>query len=131
MLGFTKSNIFTHQSCIATDAPNLQFSLATLWVYSNIVTPVMVGDSQANLLRIVPVEGVNNNKTIVKIYERPHYVNLASTVIQMIEIMINTTYGLTPIYFKDDMIVKLHFNTSIMDGSNLTHRVSFLYTTVI
>ena len=112
MLGFTKpggGSIFTHQSLIAADAPNVEFSLATLWVYSNIVAPVMVGNSQSNLLRIVGVQGGGNSKTIVKIYERPHYVNLASNTIQMIEIMINTTYGLSPIYFKDDTIVKLHF----------------------
>ena len=112
ILGFVKTHVFTRNSLLAADPSNLQFSLSTLWVYSNVVEPNIVGDTHANLLRIVPVENGGNGKrgkTIVKSYERPHYHNVAMHTISMLEIEIDTTYGLTPILFKDHVVVKLHF----------------------
>ena len=114
LLGFTKSNLISvgTGTLIAPDPLNLQFSLSTLWVYTDIIEPVVVGDTMANLLRIVPVKGISSgsdSKTIIRVYERPHYVNLATNPFQIVEVMLNTTYGLAPILFKDPVIVKLHF----------------------
>jgi len=79
-----------------------------MWVYSNVVRPVYVGDALANLFRIIPVEG-NERQTVLKIYEKPHYVYLSMNNLSMIEVQINSVYGLSPIVFRDDVIIKLHF----------------------
>ena len=122
LLGFTKSNVIStigkdSSNLFAPDPPNLSFSLSTLWVYTDIIEPVVVGDTMANLLRIVPVKGGGggeggegwDSKTVIRIYERPHYVNLATNRFQIVEIMLNTTYGLAPIFFVEPVLVKLHF----------------------
>jgi hypothetical protein len=114
MLGYNEMEILTpkngnHTTITAKNAPNLKFTLPTFWLYANIVTPISVGHQLVNLLRIVPVESNLGGRTIIKSYERPHFVNLAMNHISMIEIMINTAYGMAPVDFKDHVIVKLQF----------------------
>ena len=114
MLGYNETEIFTirgrnHTAITAKNAPNLKCTLPTFWLYANIVAPISVGHQLVNLLRIVPVESNKGGKTIIKSYERPHFVNLAMNHISVIEIMINTAYGLAPVDFIDHVIVKLQF----------------------
>ena len=109
LLGFKENTVLRGAtSNLANNAPNLKYNLQSMWVYSNIVRPVYVGDALANLLRIIPVEG-NERQTVIKTYEKPHYVDLSMNNLSMIEVQINTAYGLSPIVFKDDVIIKLHF----------------------
>ena len=113
MLGFKESDKFYTDKMTAKNQPNLNFTLSTLWVYTNITEAVIVGDTMANLLRIIPVElgGVRGNQTctIVKVFERPHYQSLGSCNISMIEVIITTSFGLVPLQFNDNTVLKLHF----------------------
>jgi len=111
LLGFKENAILRGDgatSMTANNAPNLKYNLQSMWVYSNIVRPVYVGDALANLLRIIPVEG-NERQTGIKTYDKPHYVDLSMNNLSMIEIQINTAYGLSWVVFRDDVIIKLHF----------------------
>ena len=107
MLGFRENETLVTSSKIAPYVYNLQFTLPSIWIYSNIVAPVLVGDSLCKLLRIVGVE--NNVGAVTKIYEKPHYVPLAINTINQIDMMCYTSYGIEPIYLKDDTCMKLHF----------------------
>ena len=111
LLGFTKTSVFTKGTRIAADIYNLQLSLSSLWVYTDIVEPTIVGDSVANLLRIIPVENTAKvgRRTVVRLYERPHYLKIMNNNIGMVEIEVTTSHGLSPILFKDLIVAKLHF----------------------
>lgn len=81
----------------------------SLWIYSDIVTPQIVGDRKSPLLRIIPSKGKSYGQTIVIHYDRPQYVSLSRQTISSIAIQIYNTYGLKPIPFNSHVILKLHF----------------------
>ena len=117
MLGYRETDTFNYQADkrMAQNLPNLHFTLPTLWVYTNIVEAVIVGDIKANLLRIIPVEyasaadGIQSQGTIIKVFERPHYMELSTSTIQNIEILIAAGFNAIPIDFTNNIITKLHF----------------------
>ena len=81
----------------------------TLWIYSNIIESQRVGNRQVPLLRIIPARGENYGETVVINYDKPHYVGLSKNVFSSVEINIYNTYGISPIQFASDVILKLHF----------------------
>lgn len=81
----------------------------TLWIYSDIVAPQIVGDRKSPLLRIIPSKGDFHGQTVVIHYDRPQYLPLAHHVISTIPVKIFNTYGLSPIPFNSPVIITLHF----------------------
>lgn len=84
----------------------------TLWIYCNIVSPQIVGENRSNLLRIVPYRGRGKSTNVIT-FNPPHYLSLSLYQINTIHIEIFNTFGLKPIRFESDVIVKLHFRKSI------------------
>lgn len=79
-----------------------------LYVYTNIVSAQVVGDTNVPLLRTVPVEG-RVGETVVKSYDRPHYLPVSVKHFDTVEINITDHTG-TPVPFESGrVIVKLHF----------------------
>ena len=55
MLGFRENDKLT-RDIVARNAPNLHFTLPTLWIYSNIIEQSLLGDATGNLLGILNTE---------------------------------------------------------------------------
>ena len=79
-----------------------------LYIYTDIIAPVLVGDAAVPLLKIVPVEG-EYGEIISRTYTKLHYVPLQRNYFDSIEINIATDAG-KPIHFESGkVVVKLHF----------------------
>ena len=96
---------------ISKRAPTLMKDLDTLWIYSDCVTESLVGNQEAKLLGIIPVQHNQRdlNGTVRVFYDKPHYLNLSHTNISNVEIAVFDSFGMSPIIFRKDVIVKLHF----------------------
>lgn len=89
--------------------PHLSY-IENLFVYTDIIEDVYVGNSMSKLLRIVPVRmGFNNLNTIS--FTDPHYIPLENDFLERIRIKAMDSEG-NPIKFIDNhssVIYKLHF----------------------
>lgn len=81
----------------------------SLWIYSDIVMPQMVGNRSVPLLRVIPARGNDYGETVVVNYEHPQFLPLSRNTIQSIDIKICNTYGIASIPFGSDVFIKLHF----------------------
>lgn len=111
MLGFTldpKKNFVVTESILAPYIVDMDAGLHSVFVYSDVVTNTIVGDSKAPLLRIISAKG-KDGETVDTEFSRPHYMPVASSEIQTIEINIMDELG-NPIRFERGKIhVTLHF----------------------
>lgn len=85
----------------------------TLYIYTDIIEPNVVGDSLVRLLEIIPIA---NDKKLMCAYriERPRYVPVQSKSIAFPKIELMTDHG-EPIPFMDGrVVVKLHFKKKIV-----------------
>jgi len=86
--------------------PNTHYK--TLFVYTDIVEPQIVGDVLAPLLRMVHVTGTDGDLVSVQ-FDRPHYLSVSRKDIETLEIVIRMHTGeLTP-FERGRSYVKLHF----------------------
>lgn len=93
---------------VAKRPPDLKLGMFGLFVYSDIVDPVPVGDVVVPLLRIVAVEGEDGDY-VSKTYDRVHYVGVAQSHFDSVEIHINTDLGDFVHFEHGKVVVKLHF----------------------
>lgn len=80
----------------------------SLFVYTNLVTPNLVGDSVVPLLRTVPIEG-EHGQLITKTYDRPHYVPVNGQSFEVIDINISDDHGNLIHFINGKVTIKLHF----------------------
>ena len=85
---------------------NSMFSL--LYVYTDIVAPQIVGDTQAPLLRVVSVTGKDGEMVNVQ-YDRPHYVPIVRNSFNTIEVEIRLNSGDFVPFERGKLILVLHF----------------------
>jgi hypothetical protein len=109
LLGFDK--IYLKSSSKITRAkypPALRGGIDSLFVYCDIISPQIIGDSLEPLLRVVPITGAHGDN-VDKVFLAPHYVPVLQKQFQSIEISINTDQD-EPIKFQfGKSFVKLHF----------------------
>lgn len=112
MLGFTLDNtgefIRIESSTRAPYTVDMNVSLHSLFVYSDIVEKTIVGDSNSPLLRIVSVKGMDG-ETIDVVFSQPHYLPVAATKIQTIEVNIMDDTGNYVQFQRGKSHVALHF----------------------
>ena len=89
---------------------NVDRGITSLWVYTDIIEPYIVGHGVSPLLRIVPVSpGDHTSVSRVVKFERPYYFPLNADNISKIEISIYNIGGLMPIEFSSPVVCTLHF----------------------
>ena len=79
-----------------------------LFIYSNLTTPVVVGDCQAQLLATIPVKG-KAGEYISRRYEKLRYLPLLSNTITDVHISIRDDQGEKIQFQKGKSLVVLHF----------------------
>ncbi len=93
----------------APDYPAFSASLSSLYVYTDIIEPQLVGDAMVKLLKIVPARATNEEFVNIE-FQNVHYVNVLSNHFSDIEISIKGDTG-DPFPFIGGCksIVVLHF----------------------
>lgn len=107
MLGFS-TNVVFHGNTVAKYPPNLQLGMYSLFVYSDIVQPFMVGESKSNLLGIAEVQG-EDGQVVTKTFERPMYVPLCKQQMDTVEIDISRDTGEEVQFMQGKVTCTLHF----------------------
>jgi len=80
----------------------------SLWLYCNLITPSIVGDTSTQLLRVIPTSQTKRGETMVEYFSNPHYFPLAIHTINDLEIKIYNTYGKAAVQFGSDVTCMLH-----------------------
>lgn len=87
---------------------DLKGGFESLYGYTNIIEPQIVGDIVAPLLRIVGIEGANE-QIIDKIFDTPHYIPVLYNDISDIEVCIKTDNNEFLKFLSGKVVLKLHF----------------------
>jgi hypothetical protein len=86
---------------------NMDLDLHSLYVYTDVIAPSLVGNTCVPLLRIVPVDGKYGD-VVMKTYDKLHYVPLRSSTFECIEINIADNSGKMVQFEFGRVVVKLH-----------------------
>jgi len=109
MLGFGNPYITnTVRGAYPVDMKNGLYSAV---VYTDIILPQIIGNVQAPVLRVVPIDG-KVGKLLVYRFNSPDYVTLARSSISSIEINIRTDHGDPIVFHSGKVMCKLHFRPS-------------------
>ena len=107
MLGY-ETRVLKEDGEEAKYPPDLKAGIATLYVYSNIIEPQIVGNTCVPLLRIVHVHGIPG-EFIEKIYTSPHYLPVIVKDLETINIAIKSDSGQFIGFNSGKTVVQLHF----------------------
>lgn len=99
---------FSNKDNIAAYVPDLRAGFYALYVYCTLVENQIVGDHRVPLLRTVHVEG-EHGEIREKIFPSPHYVAVAGSEFETIEIDIKDDRNNSVDFDFGKVIVKLHF----------------------
>lgn len=90
-------------------SPDLSGHIRSLYVYSDIVSPSIVGDEHANILRIVPVANSRFGTDIDTVFTNPYYYKVNNREFSKITIYIKDDVGKTVPFEYGRLVVTLHF----------------------
>ena len=107
MLGY-ETNILKEEGAEGIYPPDLKAGVETLYVYTNIIEPQIVGNTCVPLLRLVHVHGTPG-EFIEKIYTSPHYLPVIVKDLETINIAIKSDSGQLIGFNSGKTVVKLHF----------------------
>jgi len=114
MLGFGDQLMtFTGKKTVAEYPPDCQGGFSNMYVYSSVVSPQIVGNTMAPLLRVVPIEG-KFGQNVERLYNTPHYIPCLSKSIDSINISIKDDVDQLVPFQNGKCIVKLHFRKKRM-----------------
>ena len=86
-------------------SPGLDKFLQTLWIYTSIIEPQLVGNSLAHLLRVVPVRISATESTMSAIYNNPVMLTVVQSNLSKIDITITSSLGEQPVDFWDNEVI--------------------------
>ena len=113
MLGFETDVVMTgehqHSYMYAKHAPDLAGGFTSLFVYCDLIAPQVVGDVNAQVLRVVNIEKARFGESVEKQYINPHYVPILKKEFSSIEINIKDDTGSLVPFEYGKVCVKLHF----------------------
>lgn len=91
------------------DCYDLNYGIHALYVYCNLVSPQILGNTFAPLLRVVPVDNIKFGGQCHQVYTKPYFYPLACNTFQVVEAEIRQKTG-DPVDFKfGDTTVVLEF----------------------
>jgi hypothetical protein len=108
ILGFKKQFYGVPKDLIAEYPYNLTAGTNSLYIYTDIIQPTIVGDTMARLLRIVNGSG-KYQEFVTKAFVRPYYVPLSHSSINSIKIEIKDEMNRLVRFAFGITIVKIHF----------------------
>jgi hypothetical protein len=97
-----------NQVVIATDVFELNRSLNFIYVYCEVASYSIVGDTKTPLLRVCSING-RHGEIIRTIFTHPHYVPVARKEYDCIQILLSTELGQPFPFLFGKSMVTLHF----------------------
>jgi hypothetical protein len=110
-LGFDLSSFSLGEHFVSTMAQHtfdVNRGLNLMYVYCDVATHAIVGDTKAPLLRVCNVSG-NHGELVRHTYIQPHYVPVGRREFDSIEIAINNELGKPMPFEYGKSVVTLHF----------------------
>ena len=89
-------------------SPDLNQGFTSLYVYCSLCEPRLVGDSLVRLLRVIPIRNVKREKDVSEEVRNPHYVRLANTDTDVVEVNISGDDGETVAFKGGKVWLNLH-----------------------
>jgi hypothetical protein len=106
MLGFDEWDL--RGSVVGKYPADIKNGLYSVMVYSDIILPQIVGNVQAQVLRVIPIDGKPNDLMVYR-FPSPDYVPVARSTINTIDIRIRTDHGENLVFQSGKAMCKLHF----------------------
>ncbi len=103
-----ESPIMDKEETLAKYPPDLRAGMDSLFIYCNLISPQLVGDTCAKLLKVVPLQGSPGDIVVID-YPNIHYVNLLTTAFSSVEISIKGSDGQSIAFSYGKAFLKLHF----------------------
>lgn len=110
MLGFKPKHRMT-KTTSGENIVDLEAATRFLYVYTDVVEPKVVGDSQVPLMRIIPVEGKERDHITAR-FISPQYLPLGRKQFETIEVNIKQDNGEKVPFQSGRVLVTLHFRRS-------------------
>ena len=107
MLGFLQDFVYKKTTTAEREA-DLDHGFHNLYIYCDIVESQFVGDSQVQLLRIVPVDGEDGQR-VSKSFMSPQYLPVSRKEFDTIEVNIKRDTGEIVPFETGRLLVTLHF----------------------
>lgn len=107
-VGATQNKLWEEGEHECENTPDLYLGFYSLYVYCNMVEPVIVGDTSVPLLRVVPVDG-SYGSIITRAFDKPHYVPVLTNNFETVDINIATDMGDYVKFEFGKVVIKLHF----------------------
>ena len=85
--------------------PSIDKFLQTMWIYSSIIQPQIMGDTLVHLLCIIPVIPEKETSLVSMVFDAPIYCKLMQNHISTIDILITSSMGDIPVHFDDDEVI--------------------------
>ena len=107
IFGFGEKNTKITKTTVSPYVADL-FGMMTVYVYCDIVQPQIVGDTSAQLLRSIPVEGKSGD-VITKTFTKIQYVPVQTKSFEDVEILLRSDTGDPVPFERGKVITTLHF----------------------
>jgi hypothetical protein len=102
------NNTSTVQAIAGEANCDIEAGIHALYVYCDVAEHVVVGDTQAPLLRVVDATG-KNGQNVYSTFDPPRYVPVRKKQFDSIEIDIRTDFGSHPSFMHGRVVCTLHF----------------------
>ena len=107
LLGFGGKDVIIDSTTTSPHVADLE-PITTIYVYCDIVTPQIVGDTSAPLLRSIPVKGKSGD-LITETYTNIQYTPVQTKTFENIEILLRTDTGDPVAFERGEVVTTLHF----------------------
>lgn len=108
MMGFASRQLSVHKER-ALYSPDMRAGVDSLYIYSDLVEPQLIGNTMANLLRIVHVDNNPHGSSVEKCFFSEHYVPVLTSNLSSIHIQIRDDRGLLIPFENGKVVCKLKF----------------------
>ena len=109
ILGFTRGETYGGKTRhISPNHPDLDRGFASLYVYSSIAAPRLVGDAMTPLLRTVPSSGTDKFTNIYHEFTSRQYIPTGNFQSELIEVDIRTDSGAPVSFTSGKVVVTVH-----------------------
>ena len=110
MLGYPDGSIKGEK--VGDAAYDIMKGLHSMYIYSNILRPQIVGDSMVPLLRVVPIHG-DRDQHVRESFQQLQYVPLNLRSFQSVEVDIRNEFGQDMPFHSGEVLLVLHFRRKI------------------
>lgn len=110
LLGFHEEQLdLSLQDIAGYSVADIDRGTASLYIYTNLILPQVVGDVYAPLLRVLPMLNDKSSSLAVHRFQNIDYYPLRCPSFEMIEIDMRTDYGENIMFKLNKSVIKLHF----------------------